>query len=180
MKKGNVYQWSYTDGQRAKIMGDTYWCKSRIATYDGKWLTDTFWGNSSSNISFSKEDVGIKIEATLLANMDDLELSDPSMRAYYLDADCIDLNHKNSTRGNFYIRKGSVKNLAKMERILRREKAEHEYSIKSTLRSIELLAKELENVTEHTFVSPRKDTVSLDDKTWEELEAEEMLNNRTK
>ena len=172
MKKGNVYRWNYTEEQRGKMTGDIYWCKSRIAIFDGKWLTDTFWGNSSSDLSFSKEDVSTKIEVTFLANMDDLESSDPSMRAYYLDADCVDLNHPNSTRGNFYIRKGSVKNLAKMERILRREKAEHEYSIRSTLRSIELLEKELKNVTEHTFVSPKKDTVSLDDKTWEELEAE--------
>tara|TARA_R110000782_G_scaffold256111_1_gene345001 strand:- start:1098 stop:1634 length:537 start_codon:yes stop_codon:yes gene_type:complete len=176
MKNGDIFQWSYNEEHIKNIGGytsTTYWCCSRIGVFNDGYLRDTFWSSGSSDKSFSVESIKNKLEVKFLSNEDDLVKSDPSMRAYYLDEDCVDLNHSNSTRGNFYIRKGAVKNLEKMERILRREKADHQYSIKSTLRSIELLEKELKNVTEDTFVSPRKDSISLDDKTWEEIEVED-------
>jgi hypothetical protein len=44
----------------------------------------------------------------------DLESRQEWYADYYAEADCVNLNHSNSPRGNFYIRKGAVKCRAKM------------------------------------------------------------------
>lgn len=159
MKKDDIFRWSFTDEYLETHKHEPYWCKSRIAVFNGDRLIDTFW--STSDHVVDEEDV----ELEFVANFDELIEKRPSERAYYLDKDCVDLNHPNSTRGNFYIRKGAEKNIEKMERILKREKRSIEKSIEHQLSNIERLKEYLLDVNSETYINTSKG-VSLEDESY--------------
>ena len=180
MKNGDIFKWSYNEEQLKKMglqysAGTLYWCCSRIGVFNDGYLEDTFW-NSSTDKCFSIESIKEKLTLEFIANEDDLVSANTSEKAYYLDSDCFDLNHPNSTRGNFYLRKGAKKNIAKMELILKRERNHIASSIKSQLRSISQLEDQLKNVTIESFICPTPDSVSLSDSSWEDYEAEVIVN----
>jgi hypothetical protein len=104
IKDGDIFRWRYKD-ETSEDMGAyrRYHCKSQIAR-DGR-LTDTFWGGLSTNISWKYSDALERLDLTHIANFADLDSQQEYMAAYYDDADCVNLNHSNSSKGNFYIRK---------------------------------------------------------------------------
>lgn len=176
MKNGDIFRWSYNDETLKKMglhssSGTLYWCCSRIGVFNDGYLEDTFW-SSSTDKCFSVDNIKDKLILEFVANEDDLISSEPRERAYYLDSDCVDLNHPNSTIGNFYLRKGAKKNLEKMEQILKRERNNIASSIQSQLRSISQLDELLKNVTLESFVHPKPESISLCDTSWEDYEAE--------
>lgn len=115
LRDGDVYRWSYREPGDDRTYG-RYHCCSRIAVvYRGR-LRDTFWqiGTSFDNgRSFDESDLA-KLELTFLANMDDLVKANEYEAVYYDDADIVDLNHSNSSRDNFYLRKGAARSQKKM------------------------------------------------------------------
>lgn len=171
-KNGDIYRWAWNDSEYGKRQheissGTMYWCCSRIGIVDGDYIVDTYWGYSGSNKIFSKEKALEMLELTYVGNMNDLIEADPKQRAYYLDEDCVDLSHPNSSRGNFYIRKGAKKNLDKMKRVLQREIRDKESSIEYVLSQIKNSKALLEELTEDSNMYIDRDT-SLYDKVWGE------------
>lgn len=169
---GDIYRWSWNDNEYDKrkhqiSSGTLYWCCSKIGIVDEDYLVDTYWGNTSDNKFFSKEKALEILDLTYVGNMNDLIEADPKQRAYYLDEDCVDLNHPNSSRGNFYIRKGAKKNLYKMKRVLQREIRDKESSIEYVLSQIRTSKALLEELTEDSNMYIDRDT-SLCDKVWGE------------
>jgi hypothetical protein len=114
--EGDVYRWHYRDPKTDNRSWGDYHCCSRIAIVHGGRLRDTYWqiGQSfSDGRSFGSDDMP-KLELTRLGNLSELEKAPEYQADYYDDADIVNLNHSNSTRGNFYLRKSAVRSQAKM------------------------------------------------------------------
>lgn len=111
LREGDVYRWSYVEDGDDRPWG-RYHCKSQIGIVSDGRLRDTYW-HSGSDITFGSDDLS-RIKLTFLGNLNDLEKCDESNRDYYDDADIVNLNHPNSTKGNFYIRKGAQRSATKM------------------------------------------------------------------
>lgn len=121
LTEGDVYRWYYRDPKtNAGAWGD-YHCCSRIAIVNRGRLRDTYWqiGESfSDGRSFSIEDLP-KLELERLANLSELLPAKEYESDYYDDADIVNLNHSNSTRGNFYLRRGARRSREKMLEVAR-------------------------------------------------------------
>lgn len=113
LKEGDIYRWGYREPGDDRNYG-RYHCCSNIAIVDkhGR-LRDTFWSCGSDGRSFGVDDLP-ELELTYLGNMTHLERHPEWQADYYDDADIVNLNHSNSTRDNFYIRKGAKRSPAKM------------------------------------------------------------------
>jgi hypothetical protein len=125
-KEGDIYHWRYKRDVESRILKfscDAYWCKSCIGVVKNGLLSDTYWGYDKT--TWTPEEADQDLELTYVANFDDLEKKNESAKSYYEDADCVNLNHQNSTRGNFYIRKGAKKSRNKMIAVAK-EKRERE------------------------------------------------------
>lgn len=115
IRQGDVFRWRYTDEvlkrkEHGNNGGTTYWAVSCIVIVDEYGdLVDT-WSSYGRSATFHQEDIGKIIEVTYLGNMNDYREAHESERAKYLDADCMDISHANSSRNNFYIRKDAVEN----------------------------------------------------------------------
>lgn len=153
LREGDIYRWEYNvqyikDNSLSASAGTLYWCCSQIGivtschTPDGMQLKlmDTYWG-TDNNKSFSKEYVDMHMDLRYIANIDELEQVDETARFYYADKDCVDLNHANSSKGNFYIRKGAVEDVDKQKRIMERSIKSIKQEIQSELNTIEYLEK---------------------------------------
>lgn len=166
MNNGDIFRWSYNkkwleikkDGNNN---GTTYWAVSRIAIVDGDYLIDTY--SSSMNQSFTKEMIDERLELVFIANMNDIEEACKSDRAYYMDADCIDISHANSWGMNFYLKKGAKKSLSKMEKVIKRKKYKIEHSIEYQLQEIKRLESDLLTLNEDTYICSSKETPMADD-----------------
>jgi hypothetical protein len=119
LNEGDVFRWNYRDPDADNHQYDgRYHCCSRIAIVRNGRLRDTYWMIGDSFASDGTRTFGIddlsRIALTHLGNMADLEKVPEYQSDYYADADIVDLNHANSSRGNFYLRKGAVRSQAKM------------------------------------------------------------------
>lgn len=121
LTEGDVFRWSYRAPKTDTRQYGSYHCCSRIALVHRGRLWDTFWqiGMSfSEGRSFGVDDLP-KIELTFLANMSDLIPAKEYEADYFADEDIVDLNHSNSPRGNFYLRKGAKRSQEKMLAVAR-------------------------------------------------------------
>lgn len=161
-KEGDVFSWSYKETERNS--STQYWCCSRegVVASNGL-LYDTFWGIgiNSDGRAFKQEDVDSKIEVTFLANLNDYESCKKEDRAYYDDKDFLDLSNSNKSCF-FYLRKGAVKSLDKMRKILERNIKDAEYKLASAQRDLEWEKGQLEELTLDSYVWAR-DGVSMED-----------------
>lgn len=116
LSEGDIYRWSYAEPGDDRTWG-RYHCKSQIAVVSGGRLRDTYWqvGGSfgSDSCSFGSEDFH-RLNLTFLGNLNDLEKRNEADAAYYDSDDVVNLNHANSSKNNFYIRKGAKRSAAKM------------------------------------------------------------------
>lgn len=110
--EGDIFRWSYRDPDTDNRQYGSYHCCSRIAVFKDGVLRDTFWNSGSDGRRFKPEDFP-KLELTFIANFSDLDSANEYQSDYYDDADIVDLNHSNSPRGNFYLRKGAVRSQKK-------------------------------------------------------------------
>ncbi len=119
LNEGDIYHWAYRDPNTDDRQWGSYHCCSRIAIVSRGLLRDTFWqiGQSfSDGRSFRAEDIK-KLVLTFVANISDLEPAREYQADYYDDADIVNLNHSNSTSGNFYLRKGAARSRKKMFKV---------------------------------------------------------------
>lgn len=125
--EGDVYRWRYLAPKDPGTYGD-YHCCSCIAIVQNGRLRDTFWqiGQSfSDGRSFDLADLP-RLELTRLANLSELVPAKEYEADYFDDADIVNLNHSNSTKGNFYLRKGAKRSPDKMIATARQRFAEAE------------------------------------------------------
>jgi len=138
MEDGDIYHWHYKND--ADYL--SYWCCSRIGVVRNGMLVDTFW-HGSDNKSWPIEEALEKLELTYIGNFNDLEKAPEWYADYYDAADCINLNHSNSTSGNFYIRKGAKRSAEKIRASINAKIEERKRDIKSAEWAIECAGKEL-------------------------------------
>lgn len=148
-KEGDVFRWSWNDRMLEKLSGCSnniiYWCKSRIGiVYSDGMLHDTYW-SGSNDTRWYIDRARDELELTYLGNLNDYRKAEPYERTCYKDSDCLDLNHPNSTRGNFYIRKDAVQCKEKKRKVLERSKKRLELDIKYQLQQIERYGELLNN-----------------------------------
>ena len=158
MKDGDIFSWRYNKETLRRLNdgnngGTTYWCMSQIGIWNesaGK-LFDTFW--NSDRKWFSAEDIKQRLELTFVANINDL-VAVPGKYAFnnYDKCDCVDISHSNMSKSGFYIKKGAKPSIEKKRRVLQAHIDHHEYKIKSHTADAARLRKDLENVTEVSFV----------------------------
>lgn len=130
LREGDIYHWRYSDPDPDNGRWNRYHCCSRIAIVDKSgWLRDTFWHSGSDGRWFGPDDRG-KIEITFVANMADLDRHPEWQAEYYDEADIVNLNHSNSTRDNFYIRKGAKRSPTKMLAVAHKKIEECESTIR--------------------------------------------------
>jgi hypothetical protein len=174
-KVGDIYRWSWNEVEFEKRKdqnksGTLYWCASRICIFkdDGKFW-DTYWGgeNHEHDRRFSIEDAAAKLSLKFVANFDDLVEADKSQRAYYKDADCVDISHPNKTRGGFYIRKGAERSFEKMRRVMTRTLREYERTAKSAAQSADRIRVEIERLRVESYVLTTNN-ISLSDESYED------------
>lgn len=171
-KAGDIFRWSWNDAELKKRedqsrSGTLYWCCSRICIFQDGEFVDTYWGESGSNRSFTVEKANDQICLEYVANFDDLIESDKNKRAYYRDADCVDISHPNKSRGGFYIRKGAEKSLEKMRRVMARVLREYERTAKSAAQSADRIRVEIESLSMESYISTTNN-ISLADESYED------------
>lgn len=144
--EGDIFRWSYKDPGDDRAYG-RYHCCSCIAIVRNGRLRDTFWqvGTSfSGGRSFALGDVA-ELNLVFVANMADLEKSSERNAEYYDDADIVNLNHANSSRDNFYLRKGAKRSAAKMLETARAKMeqaiSDAKYAVRRSGEMKELIAK---------------------------------------
>lgn len=114
--EGDVFRWSYKDeGPEDRSPYRRYHCCSMIGIVaaNGR-MYDTYWSTRSQDDRSFGPDDRERLKLTYLGNMNDFDRRSEGERDYYDDADIMDLNHSNSSRNNFYIRKGAKRSRKKM------------------------------------------------------------------
>lgn len=122
-REGDIYRWSFREPGDDAAWG-RYHCRSRIGIVHNGRLNDTYWqigDNFGNGCSFDIRDGLHEIDLTFIANMSDLDKANEYEADYYDAADIVNLNHPNSTRGNFYLRKGAKRSAAKMLEVATRK-----------------------------------------------------------
>lgn len=164
-EEGAVFSWSYKEVDHNNSM--QYWCCSQTGVVASNGVMyDTFWGVgiNSEGRRFNLEDLGSKIEVKYIANLNDYELSRKEDQCYYDDKDLLNLSNSNN-RGIYYLRKGAVKSLDKMKKILERNVKDAEQKLKSAQNSLEWEKRQLEELTIDSYVCAREG-VSVSDTSW--------------
>jgi len=117
LREGDIFRWHFLTPGDDRAYG-RYHCCSRIAIARNGRLRDTYWSSGNDGRSFGPDDLP-NLELTPLGNLAELERAEEWKADYYDDSDIVDLNHSNSTRGNFYLRKGAKRSPAKMLAVAR-------------------------------------------------------------
>jgi hypothetical protein len=120
-KEGDVFRWYYLDPKADGRNWGSYHCCSCIGIFHNGRLRDTFWqiGMSfSDGRSFGVEDFA-KLKLEYLGNLADFDKAQTHHADYYAPDDCMNLNHSNSSRDNFYVRKGAQRSAARMLEVAR-------------------------------------------------------------
>lgn len=147
LKEGDIYRWSYRGPDVDMRQYGSYHCCSCIGIVHRDRLRDTYWmiGSSFSECrSFGVDDLP-NIRLTFLANLADLEKAPEYHADYYDDADIVNLNHPNSPKGNFFLRKGAVRNQKKMLEVAReyleRSKANERSAVRRSEELCEIISR---------------------------------------
>lgn len=144
IKDGDIFRWCYRD-QKPEDLGPwkRYHCKSQIAIAKDGWLVDTYWSCMSDSTKWKYAEAPAKLRLAYLGNFADLDHQQEYMAEYYDDEDCVDLNHPNSSKGNFFIRKGARRSERKMRDMIAHKIEKEESLIRVSTWRIESLRKEL-------------------------------------
>jgi hypothetical protein len=119
LKDGDIYRWRYREEGDDRPYG-RYHCCSNIGVVRSGLLRDTYWSCGSEGRTFGPDDFD-RLDLTFIANVSDLVGAAEYEADYYDDSDIVNLNHSNSTRGNFYLRKGAKRSQAKMLEVATRK-----------------------------------------------------------
>ncbi len=154
LREGDVYRWCYREPGDDRQWGRYHCCSLRgIVRRDGR-LWDTYWSSGHDGRSFGVDDLA-KLDLTYLGNLSDLEKVPEWNADYYDDADIVNLNHANSTRDNFYLRKGAKRSAAKMLETARHRLKKAESDVRTATANVvrfsEVIAKIEAGETEFFF-----------------------------
>jgi len=119
LRDGDIYRWAYREPGDDRAYG-RYHCCSQIAVVRSGLLRDTFWSSGNEGRTFGPDDMD-RLELTFVANFSDLSKAPEYEADYYADADIVDLNHSNSSGGNFYLRGGAQRCASKMMETAKRK-----------------------------------------------------------
>lgn len=157
----DVFRWYYKD---TTGRFEPYHCKSRIMIFNGDIFFDTFWGNvPHRNTWFTQDEADNLLELQYLGNLDEFESCREHDQAMYDDKDFMNLNHSNSSRDNYYLRKGATKSLDKMKKVLKRNILDVESVYQSAKWDYERELRALEELTVDSYVSARNGIPMCDD-----------------
>lgn len=139
IKDGDIFRWRYKNEKpEHRREWGRYHCRSQIAVAKDGWLADTFWGSRSDGTAMWPCDEAREILVLeKLGNLSEVEKRPEYEAMYYDDADIVDINHSNSSRGNFYVRKGADRSRHKMIQIAAEKAAAAERERDSALSKIE-------------------------------------------
>jgi hypothetical protein len=118
------------------ILMDTYWSSK----HDGF----ERWGDYSR--CFSPEDALKRGELTFVCNLDEVEEIREGDCAYYADEDVFNLSYQHGCYKYFVKRKGAERSQAKMIETAKDKIKEAEYTLASTLRTLERLRETLAKI----------------------------------
>ena len=126
-KEGDFYRWSYKD-EILRGTTDLYWCKSRIAYFNGDYLHDTYWSSSSSQHIVDPD----KVDLVFMGNIFDYEKISEHEKQYYDIKDILDISHPNNRLGdNLFVRKGASRSkdimLVKLQEQIDKTQSEIDY-----------------------------------------------------
>jgi hypothetical protein len=144
LREGDIYLWNYRDPTTDNRSWGSYHCCSRIAVVTRGRLRDTYWSSGDAR-SFGAEDLS-KLELTRIGNFSELEQAKEYQADYYDDADIVNLNHANSTSGNFYLRKGAKRSQDKMLAVANQRYAEAESDFHTARRRMEEIGKLIDQI----------------------------------
>lgn len=164
-KEGAVFRWSYKKVDHNNSM--QYWCCSQTGVVaSNNIMYDTFWGIgiNSEGRKFSLKDLESKIEVKYIGNLNDYEFSRKEHQCYYDDKDLLDLSNSNN-RGIYYLRKGAVKSLDKMKKILERNVKDAEQKLKFAQNDLDWEKRKLEELTIDSYIYVREG-VSISDTSY--------------
>lgn len=136
-REGDIFFWRYKE----TMLDSPYWCKSRIAVVKGKRLYDTFWSLSADSTQWDFDSAKEHLILEYQGNFNDLEPMDSWLADYYDVSDVVNLNHSNSSKGNYYRRKGAKRSKERVLDLLARERGKAEDDIRSANWKLENLAK---------------------------------------
>lgn len=134
-KEGDIYLWAFKKSENYL----DYWCKSQIGVVRKGLLVDTYW----NRLAFTKEKAEEKLNLEYLGNFSELTQSEEYLSDYYDSKDIVNLNHPNSTKGNFYIRNGAKRCPEKMKDVLQYKAETAERASKSEAEKAERLRKNI-------------------------------------
>lgn len=142
LREGDIYRWSYRESGDDRAWG-RYHCCSRIAIVHNGRLHDTYWMIGQTTASGGRKfdaHEAVKLLLERLGHFAELEKTHEYNEEYYDDSDIVNLNHANSSRGNFYLRKGATRSAAKMLKTARAKLDKAKYEEKwAAQRAAELL-----------------------------------------
>jgi hypothetical protein len=137
MREGDIYNWRWADSEKHADSANfrNYHCKSCIAEFDGKALTDTFWGSRTDGSWLNPEDVDL----TLLGNKNDMTVL-TDRPEFYRPEDLVSMKHSNNSGAPIYLKAEAKRNAEVMRDLLRRKQEEKRYAIRSATQDLERLA----------------------------------------
>jgi hypothetical protein len=137
MREGDIYSWRWADSDKHADSAAfrNYRCKSCIAEYDGKSLTDTFWTSRTDGSWLNPDDVAL----TLLGNKNDMTVL-ADRPEFYRREDLVSMKHSNNSGAPIYLKAGAKRNADVMRGLLHRKQEEKRYAIRSATQDLERLA----------------------------------------
>jgi|WetSurMetagenome_2_1015567.scaffolds.fasta_scaffold01001_8 hypothetical protein len=145
IKDGDIFFWSYKDELKHKD-SMTYWAKSRYAIAKDGILRDTFWSNHCDGFNLTYEKALDELELQYLGNLNELEKKSEYFVDYYDEKDCVNINHSNSLKGNFYIRCGAKRSKKKMVEVIKYKIEKERGNIKFSVNEIKYLKRALKEI----------------------------------
>lgn len=140
LTEGDVYNFTYSDAERARTRMDLNWCfDGQVVVRNGR-LCDTYWGFNSGESRIVTPEQGT---LTFVCNLNDvIEIQHYQTRRYD-DADVFNLSHQHGCHKLFVRRKdaqpSATKMLAQIDDRMREVRHEAERAVRSALCDIELL-----------------------------------------
>lgn len=169
-KVGDIFRWHWNTKTLKELeyknnSGTLYWCCSNICVFneDHK-LWDTYWGGRSwESKRFSISEANEKLSLQYVDNFSNLVKANKADRAYYADKECVDLSHANRSTGEFYLRKGAKKSIAKMRRIIERNIRKRQDDVAYAKEKADLLEIELATLDINSYVETLEGVSLYDD-----------------
>lgn len=91
-RAGDLFRWSF----KRPPEHSPYHCCSQIAEFNGQYLRDTYWHDSTSGRHWTQDEAESRLELRYIGNRGGLEKKDASAYFYYRTEDIVDLRHPNN------------------------------------------------------------------------------------